>query len=314
MLKIVEVGPRDGLQNETAAIATDDKIKFINALSGTGVHEIEVSAFVSPRWVPQLGDAREVFDRITRKKGVIYSALVPNERGLDGALAAKVDKIAVFTAASETFNRKNINASIKYSIQRFRPVVARAAEAGLPVRGYISTAFWCAFEGRVAAQSVLDVTRMLTDIGVDEVSISDTVGKASPDEVEMLLNRLLPELPAQRIAMHFHDTYGKAISNVLTSWDMGIRTFDTSAGGLGGCPYSPGATGNVSTESVVQAIEARGERTGVDLHKLATALRHIAPYLIDELRSKPEQDLPACASCEYATEPICCRREASDAA
>lgn len=314
MLKIVEVGPRDGMQNETAAIATDAKIKFINALSRTGVHEIEVSAFVSPRWVPQLGDAREVFARITRKKGVIYSALVPNERGLDGALAAKVDKIAVFTAASETFNRKNINASIKSSIQRFRPVVTRAAGADLPVRGYISTAFWCAFEGRVAAQSVVDVARMLIDIGVDEVSISDTVGKASPDEVEKLLNRLLSDLPAQRIAMHFHDTYGRGIPNVLKSWDMGIRTFDASAGGLGGCPYSPGATGNVSTESVVQALEARGETTGVDLHKLAIAHRHIAPYLIDELRSKPEQDLPACASCEYATQAICCRREASGGA
>ena len=207
MLKIVEVGPRDGLQNETAAIATDAKIKFINALSRTGVHEIEVSAFVSPRWVPQLGDAREVFARITRKKGVTYSALVPNERGLDEALAAKVDKIAVFTAASETFNRKNINASIKSSIQRLHPVVTRAAGAELPVRGYIST------------------------------------------------------------------------------------------------------------ESVVPALEARGETTGVDPHKLAKKLakahRHIAPYLIDELRSKPERDLPACASCEYATETICCRRKAS---
>jgi hydroxymethylglutaryl-CoA lyase len=189
---------------------------------------------------PNWGDAREVLARITRKKGVTYSALVPNERGLDGALAAKVDKIAVFTAASETFNRKNINASIKSSIQRFRPVVTRAAEADLPVRGYISTAFWCAFEGRVAAQSVVDVARMLTDIGVGEVSISDTVGKASPDEVESLLNRLLSDLPAQRIAVHFHDTYGRGIPNVLKSWEMGIRTFDASAGGLGGCPYSPG--------------------------------------------------------------------------
>jgi hydroxymethylglutaryl-CoA lyase len=290
MLKIVEVGPRDGLQNETAIISADAKIKFINALSQTGVHEIEVSSFVSPRWVPQLSDAQEVFARITRNKGVIYSALVPNERGLDRALAAKVDKVSVFTAASETFNLKNINTSIKSGIQGFHPVVTQAAAAGLSVRGYISTAFWCAFEGRIAAQSVLDVTKMLIDIGVDEVAISDTMGKASPDEVQTLLDLLLLDMPTQRIAMHFHDTYNRGIPNVLKSWDMGIRTFDASAGGLGGCPYSPGATGNISTESVVQALESRGVTTRVDPIKLAAAYRHISPYLMDDLRSKPEQD------------------------
>jgi hydroxymethylglutaryl-CoA lyase len=282
MLKIVEVGPRDGLQNETAIIATDAKIKFINTLSQTGVHEIEVSSFVSPRWVPQLSDAQEVFARIIRKEGVIYSALVPNERGMGRALAAKVDKISVFTAASETFNRKNINTSIKSGIQGFRPVVAQAAAAGLPVRGYISTAFWCAFEGRIAAQSVVDVTKMLIDIGVDEVAISDTMGKASPDEVQILLDLLLLDIPVQRIAMHFHDTYERGIPNVLRSWNMGIRTFDASAGGLGGCPYCPGATGNISTESVVQALEARGETTGIDPIKLAAAHQHISPYLLND--------------------------------
>lgn len=293
MLKIVEVGPRDGLQNEKAIIATEAKIKFINALSLTGVHEIEVSSFVSPRWVPQLSDAREVFACISRKKGVIYSALVPNERGLDRALEAKVDKISVFTAASETFNRKNINASIKSSIQGFRPVVTKAAAAGLPIRGYISTAFWCAFEGRISAPSVVDVAHMLMDIGVDEVAISDTIGKATPDDVQLLLDLLLADIPVKKIAMHFHDTYDRGIPNVLRSLDMGIRTFDASAGGLGGCPYSPGATGNISTESVVRALEDRGEATGVDLHKLAAAHRHISPYLKDDLQSTPEQDQSA---------------------
>ncbi|MFZ0726696.1 MAG: hydroxymethylglutaryl-CoA lyase, partial [Desulfobacterales bacterium] len=258
MLKIVEVGPRDGLQNETAVIPPDVKIAFVDALSLTGVNEIETSAFVSPRWVPQLADAEKVFRKISRRDGVIYSALVPNERGLERAIAARVDKVSIFTAASETFNHKNINTSTAGSIKRFLPVVKGAKSAGLPVRGYVSTAFWCAFEGRIPPAAVTSLVQKLFEIGVDEVSVSDTVGKASPEEVGRLLDLLLSRIPSDRIAMHFHDTYGRGVENVLTSWACGIRIFDASVGGLGGCPFAPGATGNVATEAVVEALERKG--------------------------------------------------------
>lgn len=312
MLKIVEVGPRDGLQNETAQVPTDAKIAFVEALSNSGVQEIEVSAFVSPVWVPQLGDAEAVFAGVARTKGVIYSALVPNEKGLDRALAASIDKASVFTAASETFNRKNINTSINGAIDRYRPVIQRARKAGLPVRGYLSTAFWCAFEGRIAPQAVVDVANRLMDAGVAEVSISDTIGKASPDEVKTLLDLLLRHIPVHRIAMHFHDTFGRGTENVLASWPYGIRIFDASAGGLGGCPYSPGATGNVATEAVVQAFEAQGIETGIDIEKLSAARIHIEPFLKKDQRPDPpqsEEELLACASCEYAKDKICCHRQ-----
>ncbi|MEJ2286021.1 MAG: hydroxymethylglutaryl-CoA lyase [Desulfobacterales bacterium] len=199
MIKIVEVGPRDGLQNETATVPTNAKVAFVNALSETGVGEIEVSAFVSPHKVPQLRDAGDVFRNIRRNDRVLYSALVPNELGFERAVAAKVDKISVFTAASETFNRKNINTSVDGSLQRFRPIVKRAAKMGLPIRGYLSTAFWCAFEGRIAPRAVVDLTLKLTDMGVAEVSISDTIGKATPDEVAKLLDALLPHVGPEQI-------------------------------------------------------------------------------------------------------------------
>ncbi len=305
---IVEVGPRDGLQNETAPVPTDAKIAFIDALSASGVGEIEVSAFVSPRWVPQLRDAAKVFDGITRRKGIVYSALVPNRQGLDQALAAKVDKISVFTAASETFNRKNINTSIEGSIQRFAPVAAAARDAGLPIRGYISTAFWCAFEGRIAPAAVLDVVDRLIDIGIDEVAISDTVGKATADEVKQLLDRLLPRLSADRIAVHFHDTYARGVDNVLAAWTRGIRIVDASCGGLGGCPYAPGASGNVATEDVVTALAAQGVDTGVDRKQLTRALGHVSAYLDPDRRTQPPADSAACAACQFSTGDDCCQR------
>ncbi len=308
MIKIVEVGPRDGLQNETAPVPTDVKVAFIDALSASGVGEIEVSAFVSSRRVPQLGDAREVFDRIRRKDDVIYSALVPNEKGLDRALTARVDKIAVFTAASETFNRKNIHATIKESLQRFSPVVARSKKERIPVRGYVSTAFWCAFEGKIAPAAVIDVVNRLIDLGVDEVSISDTVGRAAPDEVRELLDLLLLRLSPDQIAMHFHDTYGRAVENILASRTFGVDIFDASTGGLGGCPFAPGATGNVATEAVVAALESAGETVGVDRRTLAQARSLLDPFITDDRRTLPEEDLPACAYCEYATGPVCCKR------
>jgi hydroxymethylglutaryl-CoA lyase len=266
-VKIVEVGPRDGLQNEPDVVPTEKKVAFIDALSATGVQEIEVSSFVSPRWVPQLADAEEVFKRIRRAKGVVYSALVPNEKGLERAAAAGVDKIAVFTAASETFNRKNINASIAESIDRFRPVVKAA---GVPVRAYVSTAFWCPFEGRIAPAAVLDVVRRLADLGVHEISIGDTIGKATPDEVRELLHALGP--PPVPVALHFHDTYKHAVENALAAWlEFGIDAFDSSAGGLGGCPYAPGASGNVATEALVAALEGAGAKTGVDVAAVKAA-------------------------------------------
>jgi len=309
-IKIVEVGPRDGLQNETATVPTEAKVAFVNALSLTGVGEVEVSAFVSPLWVPQLGDAEDVFHKIIRKEGVVYSALVPNEKGLDRALAAGVDKISVFTAASETFNRKNINTTGEGALGRFRPLIDRARVEGLSVRGYLSTAFWCPFEGRISPQTTTEVAKKLFDIGVDEVSISDTVGKATPDEVARLFDCLLPVYAAERIAVHYHDTYGRGVANVLASWSCGIRIFDASCGGLGGCPFAPGATGNVSTESVTEALEKKGQMVGVDLEKLSQARHILDPFLKKRHRTLPEGGSHACTVCEFNRHDACCGRNA----
>lgn len=273
MIRIIEVGPRDGLQNERGIIPTERKVAFVNALSRTGVDEIEVSAFVSPVWVPQLADAGDVFREIQRHRDIIYSALVPNEQGLERALEARADKVSVFTAASETFNRKNINASIAESITRFVPVVNGAKDAKLPIRGYISTSFWCPYEGKVAPEQVLAVARLLIDLGVDEISIGDTIGKATVPEVNALLEVLSPTIALHRIAMHFHDTYGQALDNVVASWKFGITAFDASVGGLGGCPYAPGAPGNVSTEAVVERLASIGAQVNVDSEELASAGR-----------------------------------------
>jgi hydroxymethylglutaryl-CoA lyase len=322
-MKIVEVGPRDGLQNESAQIPTETKIAFVDALSRSGVAEIEVSSFVSPHWVPQLSDAAAVFDGISRREGVIYSALVPNKRGLARAIQARVDKIAVFTSASETFNQKNINTSVAGSLRRFAPVVATARREGLPVRGYLSTAFWCAFEGAVKPEVVVDLALRLFDLGIDEVAISDTIGKATPEEVRRLLDLLLPRLPTDPIAgndivgnviagndiaMHFHDTYGNGATNVMAAASYGIDTFDASVGGLGGCPYAPGASGNVATETVVTALEATGARVGVDLDHLVRARALLDPYLVDDRRTMPPADAPICASCQFSTGDYCCER------
>jgi len=279
VIRIVEVGPRDGLQNEARTVPTDVKVAFVDALSAASLPEIEAGAFVSPKWVPQLADSDEVFRRIRRAPGVVYSALVPNEKGLERALAARVDKVAVFTAASETFNRKNINASVEESIRRFVPVVEGARKVRLPVRGYVSTAFWCPYEGKVAPDQTLHVVRRLLDLGVDEISIGDTIGKAVPADVRDLLKLLLAEVSAARLAMHFHDTYGHAVENAVESWRRGITTFDSSAGGLGGCPYAPGASGNVATEALAEALRAAGADVRVDTAALARARAVIAPAL-----------------------------------
>jgi hydroxymethylglutaryl-CoA lyase len=272
-IRLVEVGPRDGLQNEAGWVPTEAKVAFVDRLSASGLTEIEVSSFVAPEWVPQLADAEAVFAAITRRPGVRYTALVPNQRGLARALASKADGVAVFTAASETFCRKNINASIAESLARFRPVVA---DSPVPVRGYVSTAFHCPFEGPVAPAAVLRVTSELLAMGCTEISLGDTIGKARAEEVELLLEVLLPHSPVERLALHLHDTFGEAVANALAGEAMGVRSFDGSTGGLGGCPYAPGAPGNVATEALVRAFAGR---TGVDPAALEAAATTIRPYL-----------------------------------
>lgn len=273
MIRIVEVGPRDGLQNESKIIPTQTKIAFIDALAKAGLDEIEASAFVSPKWVPQLADAAEVFAGMQRDPGIVYSALAPNLQGAQRALAAGVDKIAVFTAASESFCQRNINTSIEGSLARFAPVLLEAKKKKLPTRGYVSTAFWCPYEGRVEPGAVLPVVHALLGAGVDEISIGDTLGTATREEVDALLNTLLPEVDASVLAMHFHDTYGRAVENVRLSFARGIQTFDASTGGLGGCPYAPGAAGNVATGAVVEALRLEGAEVRVDTQALAAAFQ-----------------------------------------
>ncbi|HYT75174.1 MAG TPA: hydroxymethylglutaryl-CoA lyase, partial [Vicinamibacterales bacterium] len=240
---IVEVGPRDGLQNEPTPITTADKIGFVDRLSEGGYRVIEVSAFVNPKWVPQMADAADVFAGIRRRPGTRYTALVPNVVGLERAIAAKADEVAVFAAASESFSRRNINQSIPESLHTYRAVCARAREAKVPVRAYVSTAFGCPFEGRVAPAAVADVAGALFDMGAYEVAVSDTIGIAHPGQVPAVVDAVASRVPRERIALHFHDTRGTALANVLTALQLGITTFDASAGGLGGCPYAPGATG-----------------------------------------------------------------------
>ena len=273
-VRIVEVGPRDGLQNEARPVPTEVKVAFVDALSASGFDEIEVSSFVSAKWIPQLADAEEVFARIRRVPGITYMALVPNLHGLERARAARVDKVAVFTAASETFSRKNTNAGIAETLERFRPVVA---EAAVPVRGYISTAFHCPFEGPIAPAQVVSVAQSLLQLGVDELSIGDTIGKATTDEVKRLLDVLLPVVPSPKgLALHFHDTFGHAVGNAVAAHARGITVFDASTGGIGGCPYAPGAPGNVATEALVAAFP---DHTGIDLAKLRAASAIVQPHL-----------------------------------
>jgi hydroxymethylglutaryl-CoA lyase len=283
---IVEVGPRDGLQNEHVTVATADKIAFVDRLSAAHLPVIEVSAFVSPKWVPQMGDASEVFAGITRATGIRYTALVPNLAGLDRALAAGVTEIAIFAASTETFSRKNINQSIAESLAGYRQVCDRAIAAGLRVRGYLSTAFGCPFEGDVPPARVADVAARLSELGVFEVSISDTIGIAHPGQVPRVLDAVLTRLPVDRVALHFHDTRGTALANVLTALPYGIATFDASAGGLGGCPYAPGAAGNLATDDLLYMLNGLGIDTGVSLDVLTVASEFIASKIDHPLPSR----------------------------
>jgi hydroxymethylglutaryl-CoA lyase len=276
---VVEVGPRDGLQNEAAVIPTATKIAFIDALSDAGLPVIEATSFVSPKSIPQLADADDVLRGIIRKTGVRYPVLVPNERGMERALAAGARDVAVFTAASETFNKRNINATIDESIARFLPVVALARERGVRVRGYVSCCFGCPYEGAIAPDKPVAVARRLIDIGIDEVSIGDTIGVATPNQVVDVCERLKQFIDVGRLAMHFHDTRGTALANVVAALELGIAIFDSAAGGLGGCPYAPGAAGNLATEDLLYMLHGMGIQTGASLEKIVAATSLLAGAL-----------------------------------
>jgi hydroxymethylglutaryl-CoA lyase len=283
---VVEVGPRDGLQNEVATIATADKTAFVDLLSKAGLTVIEAGAFVSPKWVPQMADSADVFAGIERRPGARYTALVPNLAGLERAHRANVSEVAVFAAASESFSQKNINQSIDGSLDTYRAVCARARELGLRVRGYVSTAFGCPFEGEIAPTRVGSVAAALVEIGAFEVAISDTIGIAHPGQVRPVVEAVAERIPLAQIALHFHDTRGTALANVLTALQIGIATFDASCGGLGGCPYAPGATGNLATEDLIYMLDGMGIETGVNLDTLVEASRFIEPRVGHPLPSR----------------------------
>lgn len=283
---IYEVGPRDGLQNEARQVPTPEKIRFIDALVEAGLHNIEITSFVSPKWIPQLADAAEVARGVRRPATVRMSALVPNRRGLDNALAAGMKEIAVFLSASETHNKKNVNKSIAETLVAFEDVVAPALAAGVPVRAYVSTVFGCPYEGDVDPRAVLQLSARLLDMGVYQISLGDTIGVANPKQVEEVVSQILANHAADRIAVHFHDTQGTALANCLVSIILGIRTIDASAGGLGGCPYAPGAAGNLATEDLVAMLHSMGIETGVDLDRLVEASRLASSFVGHDLPSK----------------------------
>jgi hydroxymethylglutaryl-CoA lyase len=289
-VRIYEVGPRDGLQNEAAPIPTEAKLRFIDLLAEAGLREIEATSFVSPAAVPQLADADALMHELDRQPGIRYPVLVPNERGLSRAEAAGADAICVFTAASEAFTKANINMTIADSIDAFRPVVARARERGWWTRGYVSTAFGCPYHGRVGEAAVVAVALQLLDVGVEELSIGDTIGVGAPRDVRRVVGALLDAgIPPGSLAMHFHDTRGTALANVAAALELGIRTFDASTGGTGGCPYAPGAAGNLATEDLVYLLEREGMSHGVDLDALLVAARHVSDTLGRPLTTKVGQ-------------------------
>jgi len=289
-VRIYEVGPRDGLQNETAPIATEAKLRFIDLLADAGLREIEATSFVSPTAIPQLADADELMSRLERRAGLRYPVLVPNLRGLERAEAAGADAVCVFTAASEPFTRANINMTIAESIDAFRPVLARARERGWWTRGYVSTAFGCPYQGDVGEAAVVGVALQLLELGVEELSIGDTIGVAGPADVRRVVGALLGAgIDAERLAMHFHDTRGTALADVSAALDLGIRCFDASTGGTGGCPYAPGAAGNLATEDLVYMLDREGLSHGVDLDAVLVAARHVSGTLGRTLGTKVGQ-------------------------
>lgn len=271
LVTIVDVSPRDGLQNEKAVLPVATKVALVDALSAAGVPVVEVTSFVSPKAIPQLADAEQVMAAITRRPGTRYTVLVPNERGYDRALPTRPDGIVVFGAASETFSQRNINCSIAESVERFRPVVARAKADGLHVRGTVSCALGCPYEGEISPAAVREVAQRLLDLGVDELSVADTIGVGTPERTREVFSAVLGVADAARINAHFHDTYGRALANLEACLELGVRSIDASAAGLGGCPFAPGATGNVATESVLEMLHGRGYATGVDVAAVRAA-------------------------------------------
>lgn len=285
-VRVVEVGPRDGLQNEKTIIPAAAKIELINRLSATGLQTVEATSFVSPKWIPQLADAAEVFAGINRKPGVRYPVLVPNEQGYDRARAVGAEEIAVFTAASEAFNRKNINASIDESLARFEPVLARAKADGVAVRGYVSTVLGCPYQGEVPVSDVVHVARALHAMGCYEISLGDTIGVGTPGKARTMLLAVAEAVPMSALAVHFHDTYGQALANILACMEEGVAVVDAAVSGTGGCPYAKGATGNVASEDVVYMLHGMGIATGVDLDRLVETGRWLASLLGHETNSR----------------------------
>lgn len=285
-IKIVEVGPRDGLQNEKQPIGVDTKVALVERLIAAGVSYIEAASFVSPKWVPQMAGSTEVMQRAPRAVGVHYSALVPNLKGLEAAMAAGCEEVAVFGAASESFSQRNINCSIRESLERFRSVIEVAHQNNLRVRGYVSCVLGCPYEGDIAPAKVAEVAMILNDMGCCEISLGDTLGRGNPHSTRSMLEACLRVIPASRLAGHYHDTYGMAIANIAASLDLGIRTFDSSVSGLGGCPYAAGAAGNVATEDVVYLLHSLGHETGIDLPKLIEAGSYISSVLKRETSSR----------------------------
>ncbi|TAK87991.1 MAG: hydroxymethylglutaryl-CoA lyase [Betaproteobacteria bacterium] len=292
-VKIVEVGPRDGLQNEPGEVPTAVKVELIERLADAGLSSVEATAFVSPKWVPQMADHTEVLERIRRKPGVSYPVLTPNLKGFEGALAAGATEVAIFGAASEAFSRKNINCSIAESLERFRPVAEAAKKANVKVRGYVSCVLGCPYEGEVAPQRVAEVAAALYEMGCYEVSLGDTIGVGTPGKAKAMIEACAKRVPLERLAGHYHDTYGQALANIYASLELGVSSFDASIAGLGGCPYARGATGNVATEDVVYMLEGMGAGTGVDLDRLVDIGQWICGVLGKEPASRAGRALAA---------------------
>lgn len=295
-VRVVEVGPRDGLQNEAKTVPTATKVALIEQLADAGLKTIEAGSFVSPKWVPQMADTASVMQALKRRPGVAYQVLVPNLQGFEAARAAKADEVAIFAAASETFSRRNINCSITESLARFEPVMAAAKAAGVPVRGYISCVVDCPYEGAITPSAVADVAARLLALGCYEISLGDTIGSGTPARIVTMIEAVAQRIPRERLAIHCHDTYGQALANILAALESGIATVDSSVAGLGGCPYAPGAAGNVASEDVVYMLAGLGVETGIDLAKLAAAGRFISSALGREPASKCAKALAAKAA------------------
>lgn len=285
-VSIVEVGPRDGLQNEKEHLTVAQKSELVDLLSDTGLSRIEAGSFVSPKWVPQMASSDEVFSAINRCSGVTYSALTPNMRGFESALAANVDEVAIFGAASEQFSQKNINCSIEESFERFAPVIQSATKHGLRVRGYVSCVLGCPYEGEIAPEKVADITKLMIDMGCYEVSLGDTIGVGTPLKTAQMLDQVLDKVPKDKLAVHFHDTYGQALANLYVALEKGITVIDSAVAGLGGCPYAKGASGNVATEDVLYMLNGMGITSNVDMNKLLVATKYISGILGRKPQSK----------------------------